>query len=340
MWYLPIFISSIFLKQLPCAFPHLVEALKSGSDAAQEFVLDMLCLLKHSWSTMPIYIAKSQAIIVAEAVPILQMLMKTCLPSSSVGSLSSEKSTPNPYAEDFKVNPNIKGFIPPQMPPIIFNIQTASISFWHPETIWQDSQWRNCTPKNKNKNDPLKICHHLKAWSTRIQGTIHMSSLRTPSGYWKNGLQLHFFHELQFQKPGCGYQSDSIHGVRPESSLRYLFMASGMLYVHISTEVLKLLTVQRGFILTEYLAEYEPTTRDPLPLESLVKRKMKIEILVSSLPQYAHNFVLVNWSCGREFVHSVLTTFAAAVKLFIAATSKLLLQLTWLVLHLWLLLIP
>ena len=25
--------------------------------------------------------------------------------------------------------------------------QTASISFWHPETICQDSQWRNCTPK-------------------------------------------------------------------------------------------------------------------------------------------------------------------------------------------------
>ncbi|WJZ81245.1 hypothetical protein VitviT2T_001096 [Vitis vinifera] len=50
-------------------------------------------------------------------------------PSSSVGSLSSEKSTPNPHAEDFKFNPNIKSFILPQMSPIIFNPQTASISF-------------------------------------------------------------------------------------------------------------------------------------------------------------------------------------------------------------------
>ncbi|WJZ87760.1 hypothetical protein VitviT2T_007114 [Vitis vinifera] len=50
-------------------------------------------------------------------------------PSSSVGPLSSEKSTPNLHAEDFKFNPNIKGFIPPQMPPVMFNPQTTSISF-------------------------------------------------------------------------------------------------------------------------------------------------------------------------------------------------------------------
>ncbi|GLT47135.1 hypothetical protein SLA2020_208490 [Shorea laevis] len=61
--------------------PRLVAALKSGSEAAQESVLDTLCLLKHSWSTMPIDVAKSQAMIAAEAIPILQMLMKTCPPS-------------------------------------------------------------------------------------------------------------------------------------------------------------------------------------------------------------------------------------------------------------------
>lgn len=61
--------------------PHLVNSLKSGSEAAQESVLDTLCLLKQSWSTMPIDIAKSQAMIAAEAIPILQMLMKTCPPS-------------------------------------------------------------------------------------------------------------------------------------------------------------------------------------------------------------------------------------------------------------------
>ncbi|XP_057973272.1 protein CELLULOSE SYNTHASE INTERACTIVE 3 [Malania oleifera] len=61
--------------------PQLVGALKSGTEAAQESVLDTLCLLKLSWSTMPIDVAKSQAMIAAEAIPILQMLMKTCPPS-------------------------------------------------------------------------------------------------------------------------------------------------------------------------------------------------------------------------------------------------------------------
>ncbi|XWS21654.1 hypothetical protein CRYUN_Cryun30bG0073000 [Craigia yunnanensis] len=61
--------------------PHLIGALKSGSEGAQESVLYTLCLLKHSWSTMPIEIAKSQSMIAAEAIPILQMLLKTCPPS-------------------------------------------------------------------------------------------------------------------------------------------------------------------------------------------------------------------------------------------------------------------
>ncbi|KAK9154646.1 hypothetical protein Sjap_002126 [Stephania japonica] len=61
--------------------PHLIGALKAGTEAAQDSVLDTLCLLKHSWSTMPIDIAKSQAMIAAEAIPILQLLMKTCPPS-------------------------------------------------------------------------------------------------------------------------------------------------------------------------------------------------------------------------------------------------------------------
>ncbi|KAJ4950760.1 hypothetical protein NE237_027592 [Protea cynaroides] len=61
--------------------PHLVGALKAGNEAAQGSVLDTLCLLKQSWSTMPIDIAKAQAMIAAEAIPILQLLMKTCPPS-------------------------------------------------------------------------------------------------------------------------------------------------------------------------------------------------------------------------------------------------------------------
>lgn len=61
--------------------PHLVATLKSGSEEAQDSVLDTLSLLKHSWTTSPIEISKSQAMIASEAIPILQMLMKTCPPS-------------------------------------------------------------------------------------------------------------------------------------------------------------------------------------------------------------------------------------------------------------------
>lgn len=61
--------------------PHLVAALKSGSEAAQDSVLTTLCLLKQSWSTMPMDVSNSQAMVAAEAIPVLQMLMKTCPPS-------------------------------------------------------------------------------------------------------------------------------------------------------------------------------------------------------------------------------------------------------------------
>uniref|UniRef100_A0A1S4CWI0 LOW QUALITY PROTEIN: uncharacterized protein n=1 Tax=Nicotiana tabacum TaxID=4097 RepID=A0A1S4CWI0_TOBAC len=61
--------------------PHLVAALNSGSEAAQDSVLTTLCLLKQSWSTMPMDVSTSQAMVAAEAIPILQMLMKTCPPS-------------------------------------------------------------------------------------------------------------------------------------------------------------------------------------------------------------------------------------------------------------------
>lgn len=61
--------------------PYLINALKSGSEAAQESVLDTLYSLKQSWSAMSIEIAKSQAMVAAEAIPILQSLMKTCPPS-------------------------------------------------------------------------------------------------------------------------------------------------------------------------------------------------------------------------------------------------------------------
>lgn len=68
-------------EEATLCIPNLVAALKDGNEAAQESALDTLCLLKHSWSTMPIDIAKAQATIAAEAIPILQLLMKTCSPS-------------------------------------------------------------------------------------------------------------------------------------------------------------------------------------------------------------------------------------------------------------------
>lgn len=61
--------------------PHLLTALKSGNEAAQDSVLNTLCLLKRSWANMTIDVLKSQLVIASEAIPILQKLMKTCPPS-------------------------------------------------------------------------------------------------------------------------------------------------------------------------------------------------------------------------------------------------------------------
>ncbi|XP_073305495.1 protein CELLULOSE SYNTHASE INTERACTIVE 3 [Primulina huaijiensis] len=61
--------------------PHLLTALKSGTAAAQDSALTTLCLLKHTWSTIPIDMSKSQAMVAAEAIPFLQIHMKTCPPN-------------------------------------------------------------------------------------------------------------------------------------------------------------------------------------------------------------------------------------------------------------------
>lgn len=61
--------------------PHLIAALKSGSEAAQDSALNSLCLFKDAWSSMSVDISNSQAQVAAEAIPVLQMLLKTCPPS-------------------------------------------------------------------------------------------------------------------------------------------------------------------------------------------------------------------------------------------------------------------
>ncbi|KAM7255552.1 hypothetical protein ACFE04_008450 [Oxalis oulophora] len=52
-------------------------------------------------------------------------------PSSSVGSLSSEKSTLNPYAKEFKLNPNAKSFSPTQ-PAVRPQSPVSDGSFYYP----------------------------------------------------------------------------------------------------------------------------------------------------------------------------------------------------------------
>ena len=75
---------------------------------------------------------------------------------------------------------------------------------------------------------------------------IQLKSLRRirEEECWKNELQFHFFYELQFQKSGCCCRSGFAHDAHPENRLGNLFMASGMVYVHISVKALKLLAVK------------------------------------------------------------------------------------------------
>ncbi|CAN1768305.1 Protein CELLULOSE SYNTHASE INTERACTIVE 3 [Linum perenne] len=61
---------------------HLVTALKSDNETACKCALDTLCVLKESWIAMPVDIAKSQAMIAAEAVSVLQNLSKACPPGT------------------------------------------------------------------------------------------------------------------------------------------------------------------------------------------------------------------------------------------------------------------
>ncbi|KAL0864805.1 hypothetical protein Bca101_043923 [Brassica carinata] len=63
--------------------PHLIGALKSGDKEARDSALDTIHTLKQSWTTMPTEMARSQAVLAAEAIPMLQLMMKSKSPERS-----------------------------------------------------------------------------------------------------------------------------------------------------------------------------------------------------------------------------------------------------------------
>ncbi|CAN7046182.1 unnamed protein product [Brassica oleracea var. botrytis] len=63
--------------------PHLIGALKSGDKEARDSALDTIHTLRQSWRTMPTETARSQAVLAAEAIPMLQLMMKSKSPERS-----------------------------------------------------------------------------------------------------------------------------------------------------------------------------------------------------------------------------------------------------------------
>ncbi|KAL5982070.1 Interactor with COP9 signalosome (CSN) complex [Asimina triloba] len=57
--------------------PHLVTALRSGSESTQEAALDSLYLLRQAWSACPAEVFKAQSVAAAEAIPVLQYLIQS-----------------------------------------------------------------------------------------------------------------------------------------------------------------------------------------------------------------------------------------------------------------------
>ncbi|XP_078444908.1 binding protein [Wolffia australiana] len=59
------------------SIPHLVTALKTGSEATQEAALEALNLLRQAWSACPAEVSKTQAVAASEAIPLLQYLIQS-----------------------------------------------------------------------------------------------------------------------------------------------------------------------------------------------------------------------------------------------------------------------
>ncbi|XP_044491779.1 protein CELLULOSE SYNTHASE INTERACTIVE 1-like [Mangifera indica] len=62
------------------SIPHLVTALKTGSEATQEAALDALFLLRQAWSACPAEVSKAQSVAAADAIPLLQYLIQSAPP--------------------------------------------------------------------------------------------------------------------------------------------------------------------------------------------------------------------------------------------------------------------
>ncbi|KAJ0703864.1 putative C2 domain, armadillo-like helical, C2 domain superfamily protein [Helianthus annuus] len=59
------------------SIPHLVTALKSGSEPTQEAALDALFLLRQAWSACPPEVSSAQSTAAADAIPLLQFLIQS-----------------------------------------------------------------------------------------------------------------------------------------------------------------------------------------------------------------------------------------------------------------------
>ncbi|CAL9239751.1 unnamed protein product [Arabidopsis halleri] len=63
--------------------PHLIGALKFGEQEARDSAMDTIYTLRQSWITMLTETARSQAVLAAEAIPVLQLMMKSKSKSKS-----------------------------------------------------------------------------------------------------------------------------------------------------------------------------------------------------------------------------------------------------------------
>ncbi|KAK3211948.1 hypothetical protein Dsin_016654 [Dipteronia sinensis] len=59
------------------SIPHLVTALKTCTEAAQEAALDALFLLRQAWSACPADVSRAQSVAAADAIPLLQYLIQS-----------------------------------------------------------------------------------------------------------------------------------------------------------------------------------------------------------------------------------------------------------------------